>query len=85
MSKRSDLITKGPERAPPLAAAGGRVHRLGQWQPPIIGIANSFNEIIPGHSHLDKLVDERSRPGFTPPAGRLWSSTPSGFSPTASP
>jgi dihydroxy-acid dehydratase len=24
---------------------------------PIIGIANSFNEIIPGHSHLDKLVD----------------------------
>jgi dihydroxy-acid dehydratase len=24
---------------------------------PIIGIANSFNEIIPGHTHLDKLVD----------------------------
>jgi dihydroxy-acid dehydratase len=24
---------------------------------PIIGIANSFNEIIPGHMHLDKLVD----------------------------
>jgi dihydroxy-acid dehydratase len=24
---------------------------------PMIGIANSFNEIIPGHIHLDKLVD----------------------------
>jgi dihydroxy-acid dehydratase len=24
---------------------------------PIIGIANSFNEIIPGHMHLDRLVD----------------------------
>jgi dihydroxy-acid dehydratase len=24
---------------------------------PIIGIANSFNEIIPGHIHLDKLVE----------------------------
>lgn len=57
MNKRSDLMTKGVERAPHrslLKAAG-----LTDWEleRPIIGIANSFNEIIPGHMHLDKLVE----------------------------
>jgi dihydroxy-acid dehydratase len=57
MAKRSDLMTQGPERAPHrslLRAEGFTDWELGR---PIIGIANSFNEIIPGHSHLDKLVD----------------------------
>jgi dihydroxy-acid dehydratase len=57
MTKRSDLMTKGPERAPHrslLRAQGFTDWEMGQ---PIIGIANSFNEIIPGHTHLDKLVD----------------------------
>ncbi|MEJ2100981.1 MAG: dihydroxy-acid dehydratase [Desulfobacterales bacterium] len=57
MSKRSDLMTKGPERAPHrslLRADGFTDWEMGR---PIIGIASSFNEIIPGHMHLDKLVD----------------------------
>ncbi len=57
VQKRSDLMTKGPQRAPhrSLFKADG----FDDWEldRPIIGIANSFNEIIPGHMHLDKLVD----------------------------
>jgi len=57
MSKRSDLMTKGPERAPHRSLL--RAEGFTDWEMdrPIIGIANSFNEIIPGHMHLDKLVD----------------------------
>jgi dihydroxy-acid dehydratase len=57
MKKRSDLMTKGPERAPhrSLLKADGFLDR--ELKRPIIGIANSFNEIIPGHIHLDKLVE----------------------------
>jgi dihydroxy-acid dehydratase len=57
MSKRSDLMTKGPQRAPHRSLL--RADGLTDWEMarPIIGIANSFNEIIPGHLHLDKLVD----------------------------
>ncbi len=57
MSRRSDLMLKGLERAPhrSLFIADG----FTEWemQRPVIGIANSFNEIIPGHIHLDKVVD----------------------------
>ena len=57
MSKRSDLMTKGPERAPHRSLL--RAEGFTDWEMdrPMIGIANSYNEIIPGHMHLDKLVD----------------------------
>ena len=57
MTKRSDLMTKGPERAPHRSLL--RAEGFTDWEidRPIIGIANSFNEVIPGHSHLDKVVD----------------------------
>jgi dihydroxy-acid dehydratase len=57
MARRSDLMTKGPERAPHRSLL--RAEGFTDWEMdrPIIGIANSFNEIIPGHTHLDKLVD----------------------------
>jgi dihydroxy-acid dehydratase len=57
MTKRSDQMTKGPERAPHRSLL--RADGFTDWEleRPIIGIANSFNEIIPGHVHLDKLVD----------------------------
>jgi dihydroxy-acid dehydratase len=50
-------MTKGPERAPHRSLL--RADGFTDWEleRPIIGIANSFNEIIPGHMHLDKLVD----------------------------
>ena len=57
MKKRSDLMTKGTGRAPhrSLLRAGGFSDM--ELKKPIIGIASSFNEIIPGHSHLDKLAE----------------------------
>ena len=57
MKKRSDLMTKGPERAPHRSLL--RADGFSDWEMdrPIIGIANSFNEIIPGHIYLDKLVE----------------------------
>lgn len=56
MGKRSSLMTKGPQRAPHRSLL--RADGFDDWEleRPIIGIANSFNEIIPGHMHLDKLV-----------------------------
>lgn len=55
-TKRSHLMTAGPERSPHRSLL--RADGFDDWEleRPIIGIANSFNEIIPGHMHLDKLV-----------------------------
>lgn len=54
---RSDRIKKGIERAPHrslLRALGFDDDELGA---PLIGIANSFNEIVPGHIHLRNIVE----------------------------
>lgn len=54
--KRSNLMTEGASRAPhrSLLYASG----MDKWEMerPVIGIANSFNEVVPGHTHLDKLA-----------------------------
>ncbi|TAL30463.1 MAG: dihydroxy-acid dehydratase [Spirochaetes bacterium] len=53
---RSDLMKKGLQKAPHRSlfrATGLTDEELAR---PIIGIANSANEIIPGHIHLDSLV-----------------------------
>ena len=54
---RSDQMKKGLTRAPHRSlfkAMGYTDEELGR---PIIGIASSANEVIPGHVHLDKVVD----------------------------
>ncbi|MCL2438769.1 MAG: dihydroxy-acid dehydratase [Coriobacteriia bacterium] len=54
---RSDQIKKGVERAPHrslLYALGLTDEELSR---PIIGIVNSHNEIVPGHTHLDKVAE----------------------------
>ncbi|MGE5838410.1 MAG: dihydroxy-acid dehydratase [Deltaproteobacteria bacterium] len=54
---KSDAVRKGIDRAPhrSLFKAMGYTDR--ELRRPLVGIANSANEIIPGHIHLDKLVD----------------------------
>ena len=54
---RSDLMKKGFEKAPhrSLFKAVGLIDE--EIRRPIIGIANSANDIIPGHIHLDKIVE----------------------------
>ncbi len=53
--QRSDIMKKGIERTPHrslMKATGLTDEELGR---PIVGVVNSFNEIIPGHIHLDKI------------------------------
>ncbi len=54
---RSDNIKKGLERAPhrSLLKAVGLTDE--EMALPFIGVVNSWNEVIPGHIHLDKLAD----------------------------
>jgi dihydroxy-acid dehydratase len=54
---RSDLMKKGLEKAPhrSLFKALGLIDE--EISRPMIGIANSANEIIPGHMHLDKIAE----------------------------
>jgi dihydroxy-acid dehydratase len=53
---RSNLMKQGLEKYPhrSLLKAMGLTDR--EIDQPIIGIANSFNEFIPGHIHLDKIT-----------------------------
>ena len=54
---RSDRIKKGINAAPQRAllhALGVTDQELGK---PFIGIVSSYNEIVPGHMNLDKIVD----------------------------
>ncbi len=53
---RSDEINKGVQRAPhrSLMRATGLVTE--DFKKPYIGICNSFNQVIPGHVHLDKVA-----------------------------
>ncbi len=54
---RSDIIKKGFEKAPhrSLLKATGSILSNSDFKKPFIGICNSFNELIPGHSHLQEL------------------------------
>ncbi|MCK5543502.1 MAG: dihydroxy-acid dehydratase, partial [Desulfobacterales bacterium] len=54
---RSDIAKKGTNRAPhrSLMKAIGFTDK--EIRQPLIGIANSANELIPGHMHLDRIVD----------------------------
>ena len=53
---RSNNLTKGAARAPHRSLLKGLGFVNEEMDKPIIGIANSFNEIIPGHVHLKTLV-----------------------------
>ena len=53
---RSNNLTKGAARAPHRSLLKGLGFVNEEMDKPIIGIGNSFNEIIPGHVHLKTLV-----------------------------
>jgi len=54
---RSDRVKKGIERLPHrmLLRACGVIDE--EFERPFVGIVNSWNEIVPGHIHLDKLAE----------------------------
>jgi len=53
---RSDLMKKGIEKAPHRSLFKAMGYTDLEISRPLIGIANSANEIIPGHIHLDEIV-----------------------------
>ncbi len=52
----SDKVKKGLERAPHRALLKATGLTQGEIGRPLIGIVNSFNEIVPGHVHLGALA-----------------------------
>ena len=54
---RSDIVKKGPSRAPhrSLFKAAGLTEE--ELERPLIGVVTSQNDIIPGHVNLDKIVE----------------------------
>ena len=54
---RSDVVKKGPQRAPhrSLFKAAGLTEE--EIERPLIGVVTSQNDIIPGHVHLDQIVE----------------------------
>lgn len=54
---KSDLVLKGVERAPHRSLFKAMGYTDEELSRPLIAIANSANEIIPGHIHLNTIVE----------------------------
>jgi dihydroxy-acid dehydratase len=54
---RSDVMKQGLDRAPHRSLFKAMGYTDEELQRPIIGIANSANELVPGHIHLDQVVE----------------------------
>ena len=54
---RSDQMKKGLERAPHRSLLKALSYTDEELSRPMIGIANSFNEMVPGHMHLKSLAE----------------------------
>ncbi len=52
---RSEQMTKGIDRAPHRALLKAIGYTDNELKRPLIGVAQSANEVIPGHVHLDKI------------------------------
>jgi dihydroxy-acid dehydratase len=52
---RSDTVTKGWERAPHRSLFRATGVKSSDFGKPLIGVCNSYTQIIPGHVHLDKV------------------------------
>ncbi len=54
---RSDSVTKGVQQAPHRSLFNALGYTEEERQRPLIGIVSSYNEIVPGHMNLDKIVE----------------------------
>lgn len=54
---RSDSVTKGTQQAPHRSLFNAAGFTKEEMQRPLIGIVSSYNEIVPGHINLDKIVE----------------------------
>lgn len=54
---RSDSVKKGAQSAPHRSLLNALGLTKEEMERPLIGIVSSYNEIVPGHMNIDKLVD----------------------------
>ena len=54
---RSDAVTKGMQQAPHRSLFNALGLTKEELDRPLVGIVSSYNEIVPGHINLDKIVD----------------------------
>lgn len=54
---RSDTVTRGMQQAPHRSLFNASGYTREEQERPLIGIVSSYNEIVPGHVNLDKIVD----------------------------
>lgn len=54
---RSDSVTKGTQQAPHRSLFNAAGFTKEEMQRPLVGIVSSYNEIVPGHINLDKIVE----------------------------
>ncbi len=55
---RSDDVKKGMQQAPQRSLINALGFTEEEMKTPLIGIVSSFNEIVPGHMNLDKIVQK---------------------------
>lgn len=55
---RSDTVKKGVDRAPQRSLLRATGLTDADMEKPLIGIANSWNDVVPGHIHLNELAEE---------------------------
>ena len=54
---RSDAVTKGMQQAPHRSLFNALGLTKEEMERPLVGIVSSYNEIVPGHMNLDKIVN----------------------------
>lgn len=54
---RSDTVTKGKQQAPHRSLMNALGLTKEEMDRPLVGIVSSYNEIVPGHMNLDKIVN----------------------------
>lgn len=57
MTKISDNVTKGVEKAPMRSLFYAMGYTKEELERPLIGVVSAHSEIVPGHMHLDKIAE----------------------------
>ena len=65
---RSDIVKKGATRCAHRSLFHANGYGVEELSRPLIGVCNSFNEIIPGHMHL-KSITEAAKLGVAAAGG----------------
>ena len=54
---KSDAVKTGMQQAPHRSLFNALGMTEEEMRKPLVGIVSSYNEIVPGHMNLDKIVD----------------------------